>query len=375
MLLSQQSEVVRLPERNLTCCAGSRPSLNVNSSSDSGEIVPATSNFTKLEISQLWPLSFASETYTPLTPSAARSFRRFGRRLTADPRRNMWTQDAAKHRRCLIHVPECSFFVSADVSFSRDPGLVAAFERCCWQHLQLKATFFAVIEAATFLGLELFLDAGSLLAAVRDGGSGMIPWDSDVDLGFFAATPQEAVHVADALENALRVIDANGSDSRSGASAPVEALPSQPRRRHVVKCRSRNELKRETGDDGACGEAHYVYAASKEEVAAGATVRVELWPYMYSNHSSHEHSDLVETEVFSNHVSDSLHGPTPPLTDSVTLLHPRVQAKCRLWGRAMRCPRNAWRYLDRIYGVGGWKIPRVSPGTVGFAGEGVETWK
>lgn len=230
---------------------------------------------------------------------------------------------------CLSEVPECEFFLHVG-------NASVALVKCCVEHFKLKTTLRNLLlsissirkEAGDARGLKVFLDSGTLLSSIRDGGSTLLPWETDIDLGVVGADPTilKSITVAEAAT----------------ASSPTHLRAS---RHHFVESCSTDT------STGRCRDAHYVYFVTTKSEAKNDTSRVEIWPF---------------------HAQDGvLHHPTRAwLSIASTVVLPL--GRCSLWGMRLWCPANSVAYLDHEYGGRhGWAVPR----TIHWGERNVEPWR
>ena len=222
---------------------------------------------------------------------------------------------------CLLEVPECEFWriIRADMML----------RKCCVEHRKLKNTFFYTMDVMEQYGLQFFLDSGSLLSAIRDGGDTLIPWETDIDLGFIGVDP--SLVEGPFHEHAKKVQEA----------------PHHLFRRCAVK-ESRNVSR-----NGMCRDAHYVYHAASVREAEVDSSRVEIWPFW--------------PEPF-----DLVHPTRKKLTVSRRVVEPlSYGGACKLWGRSCYCPRDSVAYLNHEYGNESWRLPK----TIHWGTNNVPTWR
>lgn len=82
-----------------------------------------------------------------------------------------WNED-----RCRKRTPECLFFQAMD-------GCALLYRKCCAEHELLRRTLQWTMRLLDSDAAPLFLMFGTLLSAVRDNGTALIPWETDIDLG------------------------------------------------------------------------------------------------------------------------------------------------------------------------------------------------
>jgi hypothetical protein len=225
---------------------------------------------------------------------------------------------------CLLETPECEFFLHVG-------NATVAFVKCCVEHFKLKLTLRNVAiavqqhnDSKTQHGVQLFLDSGSLLSSVRDGGSTLLPWETDIDLGVVSGDPN---FIASLLVR---------------TPAAHQLRTSRPH--YVETCAVDHAT-------GICKDAHYVYFVLSKLDAKNDTSRVEIWPLHPNN--------------------GQLHHPTRPwLTVQSTVVLPL--RRCTLWSIPLWCPANSEAYLDHEYGGRkGWIVPR----TIHWGERNVQSWR
>ncbi|CUG94383.1 transmembrane protein, putative [Bodo saltans] len=247
-------------------------------------------------------------------------------RSTEPPQMTLVAEQRALICECLLETPECEFFLHVG-------SASVAFVKCCVEHFKLKLTLRNLALVATVHGeeskkkhhqsLQLFLDSGSLLSAVRDGGSTLLPWETDIDLGVVSGDP---MHVAPLMKSPT------SHQLRSSRPHYVEPCVTDP-------------------GTGICKDAHYVYFVSSKSESKNDTSRVEVWPFLPKG--------------------GSLHHPTRPwLTVASDVVLPL--RRCSLWAIPLWCPANSVAYLDHEYeGRQGWSVPR----TIHWGERNVQTWR
>jgi hypothetical protein len=212
---------------------------------------------------------------------------------------------------CLKEVPECEFF--------RAIGLTLLLAKCCAEHMKLKAAFLYAMDVADEAGLQLFLDSGTLLSAIRDGQSTLVPWETDIDLGIVGVEP---ALVAKPFTEAARL-------KRKGRLLQ--------RRHYFAPCLTK--VSKNVSRHGMCRDAHYVFYAESEEESQHDTSRVEIWPFW------------PEPGVL-------VHPTRKKLSVDPALVLPLT--RCRFWGRDCWCPRDSVGYLNHEYGAdGSWRRPKT----------------
>lgn len=233
---------------------------------------------------------------------------------------------------CLSEVPECEFFAHV--------GAPVAFTKCCTEHFKLKTTLRDVLCTLSDMtpALEWFLDSGTLLSSVRDGGLTLLPWETDIDLGLVGAEPR--------LLNKHQVWPSPTCSRRA-----IDRLlgASVPRRRFFEQCAVDSATSR-------CKDAHYVYYVGSVAEAKFDTARVEIWPLGAAS-SPDGVSMLVHPTRSWLNVRQDMVLPT---------------RRCKIWGMEAWCPRHSEEYLDHEYGGrDGWKYPK----TIHWGDRNVATWR
>lgn len=216
---------------------------------------------------------------------------------------------------CLREVPECEFFIHVGTVY-------LSMTKCCSEHMKLQRTLRDFFQAARqdeeLWRQRLFLDSGTLLSSIRDGGDTLLPWETDVDIGLVGAEPHHA--------------------QRWNQSALNE-------RHHLEVCAV-------SAVDHACKDAHYVYAAENAVGAREDTCRVEIWPF-----------------ATSASVPMLYHPTRPWLSVPPSMVLPL--RPCRIWGMEASCPLQSESVLDIVYGGrSGWLLPR----TIHWGEKNIPAW-
>jgi hypothetical protein len=252
----------------------------------------------------------ARDVYLPATDAAIAGFRRYQERQRHRDAALLESWRSYVTPRCLLQVPECEFFQRIRLDL--------LYAKCCAEHTKLQSAFNYTMDVADAAGVHLFLDSGTLLSAVRDGESTLVPWETDIDLGIVGVDPKLLVEPVKRFVSRLR--------TTSGT------------RRHLfVPCLTK--VSKNVSRHGRCRDAHYVYHAATESEAQLDTSRVEIWPFW-------EEPGLL------------VHPTRPKLSISPSVVLPL--RRCRFWGRNCWCPRDSEGYLNHEYGAdGSWRRPKT----------------
>jgi hypothetical protein len=319
--------------------------------------------------------------------------------LTASPVPATWLL-------CAALVPECLCFIH-NMHRTR-LALLAA--KCCVEHLELRITLQYVSERATAGGnASLFLMFGSLLSSARDGpNGGLVPWETDIDLGIVGAHPHDALaaftmDVPPAFQGSW-----DNRDTTFFSPAPWRR-PEAPwwlRTHHAsgVSAQFRVGLCKTSGNAldskrrGSCSDVHTV---SLERESSSHAATLELWPYRRLtavNESTlhrrnlrqlgikHKNLTALYAHFFENNI-DALDafetvrkselllpvGIFLPLSTSHRRHHSSAPyLHCSLWGIPLRCPAQDDTFLDLEYhGRNSW----VTPKTIHWGSNNVIPWQ
>lgn len=301
---------------------------------------------------------------------------------------------------CQVEVPECEFWIHAKAP--------TVYRKCCTEHYKLKRALFHTMDVLEAAGIELFLDSGTLLSSVRDGGASLLPWETDVDVAVVDPDPARVIRAFSARPR--RVTSDRASMSLHD---PTHTFYFQPCATRESKNQSRN---------GKCKDAHYVYWASTADEASVDTSRVEIWPF-WPQPATEDNYFRFARETLMKH--NKRHGDPYESSDDAwgtrpgdrVLVHPtrrkltiparfvepllmfnsstanRQQQQpnrssaavgtrsrgaappgwsCQMWQRAFFCPRDSIAYLDHEYGLdGSWRTPK----TIHWGDQNVLPWK
>jgi hypothetical protein len=259
--------------------------------------------------------------YLPASHAAVEGFRRQeDKQRSRDPvLLASWKQPKFMDK-CLEFVPECEFFDAI--------GLPLMFQKCCAEHTKLKLAFLYAYDVADAYGLDLFLDSGTLLSAVRDGET-LVPWETDIDLGVVGVEPEL---VSGPFRNATMNQSLLYADPFTGRES------TSLRRTHYFETCAL-KVSKNVSRNGRCKDAHYVFYASTEAESKLDSSRVEIWPFW-------PEPDLL------------VHPTRKKLSVTTNLVLPLP--RCRFWGRRCWCPADSVGYLTHEYGEdGGWRRPRT----------------
>ena len=242
---------------------------------------------------------------------------------------------------CLSEVPECEFF--------KEIKAKAMHRKCCVEHMKMKQSLFHTIDVAERYGLKIFLDSGTLLSAMRDGGDTLLPWETDIDLGVIGVRPEIVSgpfkDYWDEVKAAKKGEALKDHDARKGSLR-------LPTRKHLFK-ECKLKVSKNVSRNGMCMDAHYVYYATTESEASQDTSRVEIWPF-WPEPGLLVHPTRKRLSVPPSMVEPMWYG-----------------GKCRMWGRPMWCPHDSVGYLDHEYGKDSWRLPK----TIHWGKSNVPTWR
>lgn len=308
---------------------------------------------------------------------------------------------------CIRRVPECLFFMNPEsgVAATKRRGRVLAYlaEKCCIEHTQLQTTLRYVASVAATQNLSIFFMFGSLLSIARDGwsavdnGGGLVPWETDIDLGIIGASPSM---FADAL------LAHNGAPSirRTFEESIIFTNSTDGNRFETHVCKTSGNAK-DSKRVGTCSDVHSVQLVEQQPAGdASSSAKVELWPYrllkdmnistMHRRNARQlgkKHMNLSEvyasffragtssdertSDVFETVRRSELVLPVDmvvPLKRSIDItedggnfIHRRSasgvrRVACALWGIALTCPAQSVSFLDLEYhGRRGWAVPKT----------------
>ncbi|CUI14913.1 membrane-associated protein, putative, partial [Bodo saltans] len=192
---------------------------------------------------------------------------------------------------CATLVPECLFFIHN--MHHTKLNLLAA--KCCVEHLELQMTLQHVTERANtnHANLSLFLMFGSLLSAARDGpDGGLVPWETDIDLGVLGANPQDVLDAfspsVENRESSSPSIDWSNKDSTTlrthwhPPSSTTWWLNTEGNHSitFVVSACKTSGNAQDSKRVGSCSDVHNVALLPQDSgTASSSTAKVEFWPY------------------------------------------------------------------------------------------------
>eukprot|EP00759_Apiculatamorpha_spiralis_P012123 PhF_6_TR19205/c0_g1_i1/m.28237/K19873/FKRP; fukutin-related protein len=245
----------------------------------------------------------AKSLYLPICDDAKQAFLAHNEkqrlRISTNPEiKHLWDSFDITH--CLDEVPECEFWVEI--------GAKIMYQKCCVEHMKMKAALFHALDVLEGAGVEVFLDSGTLLSSIRDNNT-LVPWETDIDLGIVGVDPE---------------IVAKPMKQRKNVKHLYERCPVK-----VSKNVSRN---------GMCRDAHKVYYQKNDDLRSIDTSAVEIWPFW------------PEPGVL-------VHPTRKKLAVSPDLVLP-MKRNCYMWNRLCTCPGNARGYLDHEYGPT-WPRPKT----------------
>jgi hypothetical protein len=317
--------------------------------------------------------------------------------LTAEPLQVAWLL-------CAALVPECLCFIHN----MHRTKLTLLAAKCCVEHLELRITLQYVSERATAGNASLFLMFGSLLSSARDGpDGGLVPWETDIDLGIVGAHPNDALaafktDVSPAFQGSWDNQDTIvfstvpwrqpeapwwlRSYSASGDSAQFR----------VGLCKTSGN-KVDSKRRGTCSDVHTV---SLEGASSSRAATLELWPYRRLtavNESTlhrrnlrqlgikHKNLTALYSQLYTNNVDELDAFETVRKSElllpvdiflPLSPLHRRLPSSaphsCSLWGIPIRCPAQDDTFLDLEYhGRDGW----ITPKTIHWGSHNVNQWQ
>lgn len=248
-----------------------------------------------------------------------------------------------REKECFANTPECEFFRAVDPA----QPFELLLDKCCEEHRKLKAALTRTFDVAQKAGLQLFLDSGTLLASLRDGGDTLVPWETDIDLGIVGAWPNK-------VDGAFAIFNAPAVDASNN-------------RHHFLFETCKRKVSANKSRDGSCSDAFYVYYASNAAEAARDTSRVEIWPFREDGAAlvhptrkkltvSRELVVPLSSTFTLTNAHDHKADAHPP--GSLPVLNRQRQQECRIWGMPALCPAMAERYLDNEYGRT-WRWPKT----------------
>ncbi|CUG89023.1 membrane-associated protein, putative [Bodo saltans] len=318
---------------------------------------------------------------------------------------------------CATLVPECLFFIHSMHHTKLD--LLAA--KCCVEHLELQMTLQHVTErAGTNHGnLSLFLMFGSLLSAARDGpDGGLVPWETDIDLGVLGANPQD---VLDALspsvenrESSSPSIDWSNKDTtirRTHWHPPSSTTwwlntEGNPSITFVLSVCKTSGNAQDAKRVGSCSDVHNVALLARDSgTASSSTAKVEFWPYRSipaANISTlsrrnikqlgkkHQNLTALYERFFRSNTEtvvalETVRKSELVLPAGIFLPLSRTIQKsndgpkntistypCSLWGILFFCPAETTSFLDLEYhGRHGWTAPK----TIHWGSHNIQSWR
>lgn len=260
----------------------------------------------------------------------------------------LWTKikpNSSDETICLQFTPECEFF--------RIIATAILFDKCCAEHRKLKEALSYTVQAIQYYNknnndndqkLELFLDSGTLLSFLRDGGDTLVPWETDIDLGIIGAWPGKIDQIFKSFQKQVPPPSLNKNSLSSSTKNNYYIFKNH---HYFESCKRKQSANKSR--DGTCSDAFYVYFAKSAERAAIDTSRVEIWPFR-------EDGELL------------VH-PTRPKKLNVprNMVLPFTDCGGRkgkdFWGiegasEILRCPHKSEAYLDNEYGKT-WKWPKT----------------
>jgi hypothetical protein len=225
--------------------------------------------------------------------------------------------------------------------------------KCCTEHLKLKQTLFIVLDVTEAAGLTVFPMFGTLLSIVRDGGTTLIPWETDIDLGVVGTDP-----------------------------SPINAAFAStmlPNRAHAfVTCNVKRSSNRSR--NGHCSDIYNIFSSTTPSEPYRGGARVEIWPYRVDTASQARAEGQTVVSIANLDGSSSVLIPvrrreyTLPLDMILPLSeggdNRTVPFHCGLWGRRMRCPSRSVDFLDLEYHGRGWMHPK----TIHWGANNVKPW-